>query len=348
VVEQVLDWVRAHPLPGGRIIPICLWGERGAGKTQLIRTYCAKKKIDFRGFHPAHSTTGADLVGLQYLDKSIDRTVHARPLFLPSEKDPVSWHKRGLIFIDEINRAPKAVLQGLLEPIGEGTIEQSGWKLPPDWGFICAANPPQEGYEVEILDESLMDRLLHLPLGFDAIRWSVWAESTDIPREMIDFNAKFPHMVSDSSLELPETVQVKTTPRSMEYLARLYEPGMNVHLLQIIAEGLIGKEPAAAFIEHVNSNDKPVSGEEVVTGHFHEKLHEHLTNQREDLINASQILVLSTLAGNKFRPGQDETVAGYVAHYLKMLGSERLNSFWAELSMQAPHWTQPIREALQR
>jgi len=346
MVEKVLDWVRDHPLPDGRLIPVCVWGSAGTGKTQLIRSYCAKRDISFRGFHPAHSTSGADLVGRQYIDKALERTVYARPLWLPSEKDPISWNKRGLLFVDEINRAPLEVLQGLMEPIGEGTIDQSGWKLPKDWGFVCAANPPREGYQAKELDDSLMDRMLHIPMGFDAIRWTAWANATKVPADLVDFTARFPEMMAETDLTLPKEITIKTTPRSMEYLARLYEPGMDMELLRLLAEGLIGSNPAEAFIDHLRNSDRPVSSQEIVTGRFKEKLNAHIAGHREDLIKASQVLLLATLAGNKFREGTDDPVATHVASYIEMLGNERYQLFWPELLRQAPHWEAPLTRAL--
>lgn len=347
-VEQVLDWVREHPLPGGRIIPVCLWSDRGAGKTALVRSYCMRRKFGFRGMQPAHSTDGSDIVGLRHYDPRIERTVHARPLWLPSENDPINWSKRGVIFIDEINRSPRSVLRGLMEPLGEGTIDQSGWKLPEDWAFVCAANPPRPGYDVDELDEALMDRMLHIPLGFDVVRWIAWADSTDIPEDVVGFTARFPDMMAEAQSDL-EHLDIKATPRSMEYLARLYEPGMDLGLLEVIAEGLIGRTPAESFLNHVMNADRPVSAIDVLSGEYQERLSAHLEAGRDDLVMASRALVVGKLAAAKYRPGTDEPLARQVAGYAQLLGgSDHWHGFWEQLASGAPHWAEPVRALLDR
>lgn len=314
--------------------------------TQLLRAYCAKRQFGFRGMHPAHNTDGSDIVGLAYFDEKIERTVHARPLWLPSENDPISWQKKGLIFIDEINRAPEAVLQGLMEPLGEGTVEQSEWRLPEDWGFVCAANPPREGYHVARLDEALMDRMLHIPLGFDPVRWIAWAGSTDIPEEVLNFTARFPDLMAKTETSL-ESLEIKATPRSMEYLARLYEPGMDLDFLRLIASGLIGETAADAFINHLKQTDNPVTAVEVLSGDFKEKLSAHISAGRQDLINASRDLLVGKLANSKYIEGKHDPLARQVAAYAQMLGQEGYKSFWQQLVDNAPHWAGPVRRALE-
>ena len=89
-----------------------------------------------------------------------------------------------------------------MEPLGEGSIDQCGWRLPEDWGFVCAANPPRPGYDVDELDEALMDRMLHVPLGFDVVRWIAWAETTDIPEDVVGFTARFPELMAEAQTDL--------------------------------------------------------------------------------------------------------------------------------------------------
>ena len=321
------------------MIPICIWGDRGIGKTALIHEYCLKHKIGFRVFHPAHNTNGADIVGLPYFDRRIERTVHARPLWLPSSSDGINFSDQGLIFIDEINRAPSAVLQGLTEPLGEGTLEQAQWKLPPNWGFICAADPPRPGYEVAELDEALMNRMLHIPLSFDVVSWVAWAETEEVPDDVRTFTAKFPEMMAKTMTALPKEIEINATPRSMEYLARLYEPGMNPTLLTIIAEGLIGDLAAKAFLEHVQPGEQSlVTALEILGGDFEEKLGAQISADNNDLIRASQTMLVAKLANTKYNSQEDDAVVQQIVRYMNLLGSERAQSFWAELSTKSRDW----------
>jgi GTPase SAR1 family protein len=337
--EHVLDWVRAHPLPDKRIIPICLWGDSGVGKSSWVNGYCQQYHLGFRVYYPAHDTTGADIVGQAHIDLHNERTVYARPMWLPSDTDAVVFEDSGVLFIDEINRAPKAVLRGLMEPLGEGRISHSGWVLPVLWGFVCAANPPGEASDVDLLDKALVNRMLHIPMGFDAVRWAAWAGGADVHPDLITFTARYPNAVASAEPELPPTIQA--TPRTIEYLSRLYEPGMDRELLAMLAEGLIGAEPTAQFLAHVDSPERPVSAEEVFSDDaFVGRVAAHRAQNRDDLLDASETLVLAGLVRYRSSP----EAALRVARYLQALGPERAKSVWGRLTYVAPHWQKAVQD----
>lgn len=343
--DRVLDWVRTHPMPNGRILSVCLWGPKGVGKTSWIGGYARQRSIGFRGYHPAHDNSGSDVVGLQMIDTKRERTVRARPLWLPGKDDPILFETAGVLFVDEINRAPKAVLQGLLEPIGEGSIKNIGWQCPEGWGFVCAANPPSSGYQVGELDEAMMDRLLHVPMGFDAARWAAWAGTTEVHEDILNFTTIHPRLLTGEEVQLPKELHIDATPRSMEFLSRLYEPDMDRQLLHTLALGLIGPEGTKAFFEYINASqeDKPVTAEEVIAGKV-EKLGIHITSGKEELVEASQVLVLAMMI--RYKP--TEHAIGQVARFLRMLGEHRFKTFWTEIVLAAPHWAKPLKEELEK
>ena len=348
MVEKVFDWVREHPLPDGRIIPICVWGEKGTGKTQLIRSYASKNQIGFNGYHPVYDASGSDMAGLAYLDERIGRTMYALPRWLPIENDSVTWHQRGIIFIDELNRANEEVLAGLMEPLGEGSIEQADWHLPPGWSFICAANPPSGDYQVRQLDEALMDRMVHIALGFDHTLWATWARSSGVAGDVTSFVSRFPGLMAKADMAMPEGVEISATPRSMEYLARLYEPKMDRELLTVLAHGLIGKVAGDAFIAHVSDSDQPVSAEDIFTGRFKERLGAHLQGGRHDLIDAASSLLVAAMAG--YAPPQAEDTSfgalEQIGVYMQMIGPGPASALVDDLHNQAPAWIAPLERIL--
>jgi hypothetical protein len=342
--EVVLDWVRSHPLPDGRIIPVCVWGERGVGKTMAVRAYTQQRELGFRGYHPAHDRSGADIVGLAMLDEVLERTVYARPLWLPGENDPVVFERRGVLFIDELNRAPSAVLQGLMEPLGEGTIEHSGWRLPAGWGFVCACNPPEPGYDVVGLDESLMSRMVHVPMGFDAVRWAAWAGNADVHPHLVSFSVEQPELLASAQRRLPDGVKVTPTPRSVEYLSRLYEPEMPAELLWTLARGLLGVGAAEAFFAHLRASEHAITAEEVFAGQWQSHLSALVSGRRGDLIDASERLLLAALV--RYRPSED--AADRCVDFIAALGERRTQRLWQRIQENAPAWTGPLIDATRR
>lgn len=340
--ELVIDWVRTHPLPSGRIIPICLWGEAGVGKTQLVRGYCRRNQFGFRGYHPAHDTSGADLVGLAMLDADIGRTVYATPMWLPSKTESHILEQQGIIFVDEINRAPAPVLQGLMEPIGEGEISHSGWKMPPNWMFVCAANPPDNDYQVSELDDAMMNRMLHVPVAFDLARWLAWADDANLAEDLMHFTALNTQLINGGTVGLPESLTIEATPRSIEYLSRLYEPKMNRRLLITLARGLIGVEAARLFIAHIDNQERnQPQVESILSGSA------LIGDEKPNTDEVTSEFLLATLIR---RSPTEEAVVSNVADYLLELGRqdpERARSFWERLAIDAPAWQRPLGRAMQ-
>lgn len=283
-LEELLDLVRTHPLSDGRCVPVCLWGSRGIGKTQVLESYARERGLELCKYHPAHDTTGSDIVGIPFIDEQTERTAYALPDWLPQDGPD---NHGGVFFIDEINRAGLAVLQGLMEVLGEGSIAQSGWKLPPSWIIVCAANPPGQDYDVNRMDEAMMDRLLHFNFTWNAPSWTVWAEGSGIDAKVVDFALQNPDLIEGGFSELPMNIQPVATPRALEYLGALYSPDMELRMLRVIGQGLIGREGTEQMIEKHLDPEQPLSGEQIVSGGFDEVIKRWRAESREDLMLAS-------------------------------------------------------------
>ncbi len=343
-VEIVLDWVRRHPVPdkdGSRLVPVCIWGERGVGKTQMVKGYCRTNNYGYRGYHPAHDNTGSDLVGLPMLNKELGRTEYATPYWLPAKAEGLLIEQQGLIFIDEINRAPLSVLQGLMELIGEARISHSGYQMPEGWGIIAAANPPREGYFVGDLDEALIDRMLHVPIGFDLARWIAWAEGNGINQEMMNFAAQNNDLIPGGEAILPDTIHIEPTPRSMEFLARLYEPGMNRRLLITIARGLIGVEATIRFIGQLDASSsgeatKVLTADDILEGAFQNPAY---APEADETTNEFLLAAL-------IRRLPEEPSVSNVASYMLGLTPELAKTLWDRIALDAPAWKRPLAQVI--
>jgi hypothetical protein len=117
---------------------------------------------------------------------------------------------------------------------------------------------------------------------------------------------------------------------------------MSEDLLSMLAKGLIGDSAAAQFITYVKNPERPVSAEEVLTGDdFIARIAAHRAQQRDDLLDASQTLMLAMLVRYRSSP----EAAARVARYMQALGDERSRAVWKGLSLVAPHWKKALTEA---
>ena len=160
--------------------PVLLLGSPGIGKSDIVRSIAyergygpagivdvrlsQKEAIDMRGFPVPNRNT-----------KSVD-------WFISSEwpKNPLS---RGILFLDEITSAPKAVQVGAYELILDrklGDVDSGGYELPPGW-FICSAgNLASDDAVVEDISSALANRMLHLVMKVNVDNWLAWARKAKV------------------------------------------------------------------------------------------------------------------------------------------------------------------------
>lgn len=331
---QLLDWARQHRLASNRVLPICVWGERGVGKTQIIAEYARSRALEFRVYHPAHDTGRGDLLGTSFRDPETNTTHYSPPSFLPAADDVAVVRPDGILLIDELNRADRDVISGLFELIGEGQISQSGYVLPEGWQIVCACNPPEPGYDVTDLDQAMIDRMLHVPFGFDPAAWHTWARRQALEEDVIDFVRLSPDQLTTGPRGLPAAVVPQPTPRAVEFFARLYEPQMDDGLLSLIAEGLLGTDAAPVFMASRQRLERELTAEQIINGAWRRYFPRWLENGRGDLLHKSLTALLRDLETRAIDPGIAQELIGI---------RDRLDARRAEILMSAlaehlPRW----------
>lgn len=364
-LSQLFDWVRSHPLPDGRLVPVFLWGGSGVGKTQIIKNYCKEKGIGIKTYAPAHDVDGQGIVGIPVIDEETGKTKHSVPEHIPTEVDG----EQGIWFIDEINRGNEAVLAGLMEPIGEGTIAQSGWELPPGWILVAAANPRESGYQVRELDEAMLNRAIHYAPGWDGPNWSLWAEGAGVDSDIIDFALASESHVNSGEHQLPQELQekLKPSPRTLTYLAALYEPGMPDGLLEVITDGLLNRAAATQFRDFVKLNERPITYSDAMVddddkydeliirfGSWLATINDNsaTVEQRQAcrlLIRASIMRIIGGLSNVEYQAPEDgeelnesEIIAQRISAFFAMVPQELYDDIWEAVKYSAASWEKPL------
>ncbi len=223
-------------------VPLCIWGEHGIGKTQIVEAFARENQMDFAYLAPAQYEEMGDLAGLPELENG--KTVFRPASWVPRQKGP------GILLIDDFNRADERILRGLMQLLqGYGL---AGWQLPPHWQIVLTANPDRGDYSVTPLDEAMLTRMIHIELVFQTDDWLTWAQKAGIdPRAQ-----KFMQLLLNDP-QSPALPKGRTTARSLTQLFRAIEHlndwKSEVEQIAIYAQATLEEETADAFLEFVRT-----------------------------------------------------------------------------------------------
>jgi len=138
-------------------LPLFIWGNHGVGKTTIVTEVAEQQGYTCVPLNLANQSP-EELLGLPNLNKENESVEYFKPEWLKNDDN-----KPRLFFIDEINRAPKYVLQAIFSFINEGRLHTHF--INDDDVIIAAGNPANMNYDVtEFDDEAFISRFVHLYL----------------------------------------------------------------------------------------------------------------------------------------------------------------------------------------
>lgn len=170
--------------------PLLIWGAPGIGKTQIVEGVA--KKYDMDCVVAILSTIPPDNLLLPSKDERTGKGSTIPADFLPvydskspdanqlhaEENNPGSDGKPrgGILFFDELSRAPKPNLSAALSLIEDRKIGR--WKVADKWIIIAAANRDEDDPDgVYNFSTALGNRFAQVNLVPDIESWSRWASS---------------------------------------------------------------------------------------------------------------------------------------------------------------------------
>jgi hypothetical protein len=259
-----------------------IWGHRGLGKSSLCKQLAAKLGVGFIDMR-CSQLEGSDIRGLP--DRLEGRTVYYPPADLPvgdwSDSQVAEYigdlpdslegerqfdrrwaaaqphFQRGILFLDEINRAQDDVLQAAFQLVLDKKVGQ--YTLPPGWWVVAAGNF-QEGYTTNgFNDPAFLDRFCHLTLSTGEPTLAEWVDYMALQHgenacEIIEFASQnVKHLDGDVKGELG--FSVLPSRRSWEAVARVDKllRGELSHLSDVrllVLSGLIGQDLALSFTKY--------------------------------------------------------------------------------------------------
>lgn len=230
-----------------------LWSSPGVGKTESVGQVAHENDMQFITLNLATQEVG-DLLGLP--DFQDGKTVHRLPNWFPTDPD-----SKGILFLDEINRAQRYVLQAVFSLVLERRLHTH--YLPKGWHIVAAANPYGSDVTVtDIADEAFMTRFCHLKITPDVEEWSRYAHTVGTPNVVTSFALEQRNLFQDKMFNLP-----KFTPRfrSLSALGRIVAEGsLPEQLMYEVVMGIMGTEAGVAFMSHSKEYQSSVRGLDVL------------------------------------------------------------------------------------
>lgn len=138
-------------------------GQRGVGKTSIISSTFEKAGLRVKYFSAPTMDPWTDLVGVPSTIVRDDGKEVLR--LIPPEE--FADDKYDVIFIDELNRAPKKVMNALMELMQFKTINGKKYNIKMIWAAINPHTEDEE-YHVEPLDPAVKDRFhIHVNIPYE-------------------------------------------------------------------------------------------------------------------------------------------------------------------------------------
>ena len=232
--------------------PFLLEGPTGIGKTDFVFQAAREMKIDTLVLDLTLMEP-VDLIGLP--EKGGGTVIYIPPELLPR-------NGRGILFLDELNRASKAMLSACMQLLSARRLNQ--YILPPGWLPAAAVNPQDsDDYDTNRFDNAMMARFVKIDVEPHVGNWAEWAEESDIHRAVIDYVTSTPK-IFDSRMSNPRAWA------KISALINAFEKGtFDQDVLRTAIAGCVGVELAVAFIRtmRIPKLAKIPSPENVINGY---------------------------------------------------------------------------------
>lgn len=261
-------------------VPAMLVGHHGVGKTEGVRQYCKDNGFMLKILNLGTQDVG-DIIGLADFLKDNKGQNVATKFMMPDwareilEFCQANPDKKAVLFLDEINRARRDVLQVIFPLLLEKRIHAT--TFPKNFYPMGAMNPNTGDYIVtDISDKALMDRFCHIKLSPSRQEFFKYAKDKKFDERVLQFLTDQPDLLQ-ANLEAFGLDEVKPSRRSWEAVDRVLKVKTPLNLLPEVVTGLVGSIASASFIKSLSETDKPISGKDVLDNYskFQKKVKEY-------------------------------------------------------------------------
>lgn len=304
---------------------VMVHGLHGIGKSQTIAQFAKDNGYEFIDRRLSQMESG-DLLGLPHLENGLTS-------FLPPDWLPQDADSKGILFLDEINRARKDVLQGVFQLVLDRQL--GNYKLPEGWAVVSAINPNTDDYDVtNIFDAALLDRFLHVKLVPTEEEFiSYLRGKSALDQDMVSFLQMRPELIENGKLNA-FSLDVTPSRRSWYKAAELYSMNLPQDLILEGVGGLVGSINVSMFLAYLEENEaKPFKAEEILNDFKKNeakllKYVDPANGGRHDLLQATLENIKSYIAlnGGKLKAKQNDNVINFI----KLVPKDLFSAFVSE------------------
>ena len=283
---------------------VLLSGNHGIGKSSVVQDFHARMQarsgeawgwVDLR----LSQQDVGDLRGIPF--RVNGATFFAPPLWLPIDAGyqeqlggwlagageayrPFQNQARGVLFLDEFNRASREVLQCAFELVLDRRL--GGVPIPAGWLVVAAVNGDSDLYEVARLDAALRNRFACADFSPSVEDWFAWArprvEAGKMHSAVFQYLLRMPHKLDPGRADLEKALDAGHnlyTRRSWSALGEMMAQGLvqGMDLTDFstparerwateVYSGFLGATQAVAFAHFVKTDFEVLQPREILEG----------------------------------------------------------------------------------
>lgn len=206
-----------------KLVPF-LKGSPGCGKSDLVRKLANEYNLQLIDLRLSNCDP-TDFSGYPQVDSKTGRSFFCPMSTFPLENDPLPAGKNGwLIFLDELNAAPPAIIASAYKLILDKQVGDH--KLHKNVVLVAAGNLDTDKAYTNKINTAMQSRLIHIELDCqDYKSWLAWAADNQIDyriQAFINFRPEFLNQFDPNHKDSTFACQ-----RTWEFLSRLikkYDP----------------------------------------------------------------------------------------------------------------------------
>lgn len=335
---------------------VLLRGRHGIGKSQIIAQTAAElsqstgRPHQFIDIRLSQREVG-DIIGLP---RSVNNYPFTRSVFKNGEKvseetvlnnvmihDLPAWFPTdpdscGILFLDEIDRAPREVQQAGFELVLDYRLNLRD--LPKGWRVVAAANADQDVYAVINMDPALLDRFQVIDLRPKVPEWQEHARNIGVHDAVCKYISKF-----SSDLFTPENIEsgnIYPSPRawvllsdSIKYMAENGDdPLKDLDYLTLLATGYVGSTVSINFVEYIKKDYRVLSATDILNK-YNPDMNEEFQKMLATEVAFYNKVIVDYIKDEKVRLSPKQQANLF--KYYQVIPKEQASGFWSYFSNQA-------------